>query len=94
MVVHQRVNVLCLSHMCERTGVNYNDTSIKEEDMFQHMGVKIKNFIAGGRNKIEMFRTVDFRPAESWKERLHVSLVLFCIFAIPKYESRNTTHPP
>ena len=34
-------------------GINYNETSIKEEDLFQHMVVKIKNFITKGRNKIE-----------------------------------------
>ena len=35
-------------------GINCNETSIKEVDIFQHMVVKIKNVITKGRNKTEM----------------------------------------
>ena len=34
-------------------GIDYNETSIKEVHLFQHMVVKIKNFIIKGRNKPE-----------------------------------------
>ena len=35
-------------------GMNCNETSIKEGDLFQHMVVKIKNVITKGRDKTEM----------------------------------------
>ena len=51
-LVYQGVNVLYLKYV-KGKGIDYNETSIKEVDLFQHMVVKIKNFITKGRNKPE-----------------------------------------
>lgn len=53
----QELTVCCLISRAARKGISDNETAVKEEGLFQHMVVKVKNSITRGRNKIEMCST-------------------------------------